>query len=56
MENKKEIRINRKFGFYEKHILARELFLENKETNSHFLGNQSVIASVHDFIFIIVIF
>ncbi len=28
IENKKEIRSNRKFGFYEKHILAREL--ENK--------------------------
>jgi hypothetical protein len=31
MENKKEIGGNRKFGFYEKHILASELFLQNKE-------------------------
>ncbi len=32
---------------------ARQL---QKVTNSHFLGNQSGIAGVHDFIFIIVIF
>jgi hypothetical protein len=28
----KEICTNRKFEFYEKHILASELFLSNKET------------------------
>jgi hypothetical protein len=27
IENKKKIRSNRKFGFYEKYILASELFL-----------------------------
>ncbi len=31
-------------------------FSKIKKTNSHFLGNQSRIACVHDFIFVIVIF
>ena len=31
-------------------------FSKIKKSNSHFLGNQSGIAGVHDFIFIIVIF
>jgi hypothetical protein len=34
----------------------RVVSLKIKEPNSHFLGNQSGIAGVHDFIFIIVIF
>ncbi len=31
-------------------------FSKKKKPNSHFLGNQSGIAGVHDFTFIIVIF